>query len=205
MDRPFLQAKKGLVKPMRYFAPLITSLFAIAALSACSTTKIAETFDTRQNAGPCPPMGSIYDVSRYVSFANSQSETYDNIAFTGEITDVRLLCRYADDDPLIAQVDIDFAFGKGNAATSNSHVYPYFVAVTRRNGKVLHKEEFAVEANFGGGVVTGATETIGRITIPRVDESISGANFEILVGFSLTPEQLAFNRAGKRFRLDAQD
>ncbi|HBB55343.1 MAG TPA: Tat pathway signal sequence domain protein, partial [Hyphomonadaceae bacterium] len=32
-----------------------------------------------------------------------------------------------------------------------------------------------------------------------------GANFEILVGFELTPEQLAFNTDGKRFRLRYED
>ena len=44
---------------------------------------------------------------------------------------------------------------------------------------------------------------MNRISIPRADGSISGVNFEVVVGFELTPEQLEFNRAGKRFRLDA--
>jgi len=48
-----------------------------------------------------------------------------------------------------------------------------------------------------------ASEDFERIRIPRADESISGANFEVLVGFIMTEEQLRFNRDGKRFRLDA--
>lgn len=183
---------------MRKYAPLL----AAAMLSACNTP-IAENFDTRQNAGPCPPMGSIYDASRYVTFEGTE-QLYPNIAHTGEIVDVRMFCRYAGDTPLIAEIEIDFAFGKGQGANSDTHTYPYFVAVTRRNGKVLAKENFAVQADFNGKQVTGATEVINRIEIPRLDESISGVNFEILVGFDLTPEQLEFNRAGKRFRLDAQ-
>ena len=43
------------------------------------------------------------------------------------------------------------------------------------------------------------TETIGKIVIPRADESISGANFEVLVGFDLTEDQLKFNQNGRRF------
>ena len=31
----------------------------------------------------------------------------------------------------------------------------------------------------------------------------SGANFEVLVGFDVTPQMAAFNRDGKRFRLNA--
>ena len=34
-------------------------------------------------------------------------------------------------------------------------------------------------------------------------QTTSGANFEILVGFDVTPEMAAFNRDGKRFRLNA--
>ena len=115
-----------------------------------------------------------------------------------------MFCRYSDDDPLVAQMEVDFAFGKGEAATSERHAYPYFVAVTRRNGKVLAKEYFTVEAEFKGGKLAGKTESFSRIEIPRLDESIAGSNFEIVVGFDLTPEQLEFNRAGKRFRLNAE-
>ncbi|CAN0391879.1 unnamed protein product, partial [Scytosiphon promiscuus] len=101
------------------------------------------------------------------------------------------------------EVEIDFAFGKGPAADSSAHTYPYYVAVTRRNGKVLAKKYFNTEGNFRGQNLTGKTEVIGTIEIPRVDESISGTNFEVVVGFELTQEQLEFNRAGKRFRMDA--
>jgi hypothetical protein len=38
------------------------------------------------------------------------------------------------------------------------------------------------------------------IKIPRGKASVSGSNFEVLVGFDVTPEMVAFNREGKRFR-----
>ena len=167
------------------YAPLLAAVI----LTGCGAGKIADSFDTRQNAGPCPPVGALYDSSRYVEF-DGGGELYSNIEFTGEIIDVRLFCRYVEDNPLEAEVEIDFAFGKGPAADSSAHTYPYYVAVTRRNGKVLAKKYFN-------------TEVIGTIEIPRVDESISGTNFEVVVGFELTQEQLEFNRAGKRFRMDA--
>jgi hypothetical protein len=48
-----------------------------------------------------------------------------------------------------------------------------------------------------------ATEEIGQLVIPRADIKTSGSNFEVLVGFDVTPEMAAFNREGKRFRLTA--
>ncbi|MFN3608265.1 MAG: hypothetical protein ACK4Y9_04295 [Hyphomonas sp.] len=181
---------------------LAASLLAATAVTGCRS-RLAQSLDSTPNAGPCPVIGSVYDAARYVKFADGAGELYSDIAFTGEITDVRIFCRYVDDNPLDAEIEIDFAFGKGPQARGDSHTYPYFVAVTRRNGKVLARETFASDGEFRGKSVAGKTERVNRITIPRADSSISGVNFEIVVGFELTPEQLEFNRAGKRFRLDA--
>jgi hypothetical protein len=186
---------------MRILLPIL----ALALVAGCSSTRnLAESFDTRQNAGACPPVGSVYDAARIVEFRDGSDELFDDIRFTGEITDVRSFCRYTGDNPLSAELEVDFAFGKGEAADANSHEFSYWVAVTRRNGKVLAKEYYTVRADFpGNSVLDGATARIDRITIPRADETIAGTNFEILVGFDLTEQELEFNRAGKRFRMDA--
>lgn len=176
---------------------------ATSALLVGCAGSVADAFDSRQNAGPCPPAGSLYESARIVELSGD-SVTFGDIMYTGEITDVRLFCRYAETDPLTATIEIDFAFGKGPQGTASTHTYPYWVAVTRRNGNVLGKENFAVEADFGSGILDAETEVVSEIVIPRADETISGANFEILVGFDLTEAQLQFNRDGQRFRLDAQ-
>lgn len=181
---------------------IIASLAAFAALAACSNP-ISDALNTRQNAGPCPPTGSLYDAARIVEFADER-QTYDAITYTGEIVDVRLYCRYVDADDMEVELEIDFALGRGELGTEDRRDYEYFVAVTRRSGKVLAKENFTVEADFSDGPVTGATELVRPIIVPRLDETISGANFEVLVGFVLTEDQVAFNREGNRFRLDVQ-
>ena len=47
------------------------------------------------------------------------------------------------------------------------------------------------------------TEDVFGITIPRANLKVSGANFEVLVGFDVTPEMADFNRQGERFRVNA--
>lgn len=178
----------------------ILSLAATLCLAACSS--LGSPLDSRPNAGPCPTVGALYDAGRIVKFAGD-TESYGDITYTGEIIGVRLFCRYVDDEPLLAEVEIGFAFGKGPQATENRHTYDYFVAVTRRNRSVLWKETFSIDADFRSGPVDSGADLIGRIEIPRRDGTISGGNFEVLVGFELTDEQLQFNRDGKRFRLDA--
>ena len=199
MDSLACEAKSDKASHMRIIALSILAL----AIGACqSGSGIGNALDTRQNAGTCPPAGSIYNASRVVDFKNNE-QLFSNVEFTGEIVDVRLFCRYAGTDPVRAEVEIDFAFGKGPAAIGERHDYGYWVAVTRRSGKVLQKQHFTVSADFSDGPVVGETEILQRIIIPRADESVSAANFEILVGFDLTEDQLQYNREGRRFRLNA--
>lgn len=198
MDGLKLQAKSDKAFVMRVIAILAAGLL----LSACGSNPVTRALDSRQNAGPCPPVSILYDASRIVEL-EGDNPNYNNITYTGEMTDVELFCRYIDDQPLRAEIELDFAFGKGPKATSNRHTYTYWVAVTRRSSKVLAKQYFTVDANFAGSKVAGRQEVIQDIIIPRVDETISGANFEVVVGFELTDDQLTFNREGRRFRLDA--
>ena len=199
MDSLAHEAKSDKAPHMRIFA-LTTALLGLAACQ--SGSGIGDAFDTRLNAGTCPPAGAIYQAARLVEF-DGDEQLFPNVRYTGEIVDVRLYCRYAGTDPVRAEVEIDFAFGKGPAGTEPRHDYGYWVAVTRRSGKVLNKEHFTVRADFSDGSVTGETEVLQRILIPRADDSVSAANFEVLIGFDLTEDQLTYNREGRRFRLGA--
>lgn len=162
--------------------------------------------DDRPNVGPCPLMGVLYDSARIVEFAQPNNQRYANITYTGEMNGVRGLCRYVDADPITMAIEVDMAFGRGPAATSERQTYRYWVAVTRRGRAPIEKVYFDVDVRWDRGeqVVT-RREQIENIVIPRANPEISGENFEILVGFELTPEQLQFNRDGRRFRIDAAD
>jgi hypothetical protein len=155
-----------------------------------------------RNAGPCPFVKVLYDAARYVEFAEPR-EAASAVAWTGEIEGLAADCRYREDDPIRVEVDLLFAFGKGPRAEGRSKAYRYWVAVTERNRSVLAKEWFEIRADFpAGSDRVSRREHIGGITIPRANRTVSGSNFEILVGFEVTPEMAAFNRDGKRFRVD---
>lgn len=162
--------------------------------------------DRRPNVGACPLMGVLYDNARLVQFAQPNAQRYSNIAFTGEMEGVQGLCRYVDADPITMNMDVSMQFGRGPAATAERRTYRYWVAVTRRGRAVIAKQYFDVDVVFPRGqAVVSRVEHINRIVIPRANADISGENFEVLVGFELTPEQLQFNRDGRRFRLDASN
>jgi hypothetical protein len=49
-------------------------------------------------------------------------------------------------------------------------------------------------------MVSVQEDKVDKILIPRANDSISGENFEIVVGFKLTAEQAGFNRSGKSLK-----
>lgn len=156
-----------------------------------------------RNAGPCPYVKVLYDAARYVEFKDER-EASSAVGYTGEIQGISAGCQYKDEEPIRVTMDILFELGKGPQAQGSSKSYRYWVAVTQRGQSVIAKEYFDLPINFPAGQDrVYATETINQITIPRATMTTSGANFEVLVGFDVTPQMAAFNRDGKRFRLNA--
>jgi len=182
------------------------TFMAVLALAGCRSTqdalKIGEAGE--RNPGPCPRAFALYDASRIVEIRGDGVERFSNVGFTGEIDSVKSLCRYFADRPINGDLTLEFSLGRGPAAPGATATYEYFVAVTRKNIDVIEKKVFPLTVTFPEGEdrVT-VTEEVERILIPRANDTTSGENFEIIVGFVVTPEQRAFNRDGKRFRVSA--
>ena len=153
----------------------------------------------KKNSGPCPYVKTLYDAARYIELKD-QREAFDAVGYTGEIQNLHAGCAYRGAEPIQVGMQILFEFGRGPAAEGSSKEYTYWVAVTDRNYAVLDKQYFTIRANFPHGVDRiSMTDNIDGIVIPRANSSVSGGNFEVLVGFDVTPEMAAFNQAGKRF------
>ena len=155
-----------------------------------------------RNAGPCPFVKVLYDAGRYHEFEGGR-ETASAVMYSGEIQGISAGCEYRDDDPIQVRVELLFALGKGPQATADQKTYRYWVAVTDRNRSVIAKEWFDLPVRFNGADRVSVRETLEGITIPRAAVTTSGSNFEVLIGFEVTPQMAAFNRAGKRFRVTA--
>ena len=194
----------------RFIFSRLTSLIAIsdvsvAALSGCQTlrdraVKIEQASEA--NPGPCPRAFSLYDAARIIEFDGP--ERFSSVAYSGEMGKVTSLCRYVGTDPIKASLKFDANLGIGPAAQSRTHTYRYFVAVTRKNIEVINKKYYPITVTFPPGIDRVAvTEEVGSIIIPRANETTSGENFEIIIGFDLTPNQAQFNADGKRFRPNA--
>ena len=155
----------------------------------------------RAAAGPCPYVKILYDAARYVEMTGERPSA-SNVGFTGEIEGLTSDCRYQSDQPITVDTRILFNLGRGPQAQADGRTYRYWVAVTERNKAVLEKTYFDLPVQFEGSDRTSVVEE-RTIVIPRAQATTSGDNFEILVGFDVTPAMVEMNRTGSRFRINA--
>jgi hypothetical protein len=155
-----------------------------------------------RNAGPCPYVKVLYDAGRYHEFRDNK-EAAGELRYSGEIQGISAGCEYTDNEPIRMRMEVLFAFGKGPQAPADAKTYRYWVAVTDRNRDVIAKEWFDLPVRFNGADRATVRDELGSIIIPRAALTTSGSNFEVLVGFEVTPQMAAFNREGKRFRVNA--
>ncbi len=174
---------------------LAIALFAAFAVAGCGSTKEARS----ANPAPCPNIVVLTEAARQVDFDGE--EVLEAVAWTAEIEDVSLACRYIGGKPIDASVKINIAFGRGPKAGGDRHDFAYWVAVTRTNREVIEKQEYLVPVKFDKDEPIRRVEhEIEKIFIPRKDENTSGTNFEVVVGLVVTPKQAIYNRSGKSLK-----
>lgn len=183
---------------------LAVAVLAAASVAGCQSVR-DRLGDPEPNPGPCPNALALYDAHRLVE-VSGEEVVFANVGFTAEILDVESRCRYTNSDasPIDMEMGVRMAFGRGPAAVGDSHTYQVFVAVTGLDSFVIEKQVFPVTVEFAPGEDrVERVEIFDPVLIPRAEPDTSGVNFEVLVGFELTEEQLAFNRTGLRFRVTA--
>lgn len=150
--------------------------------------------------GPCPFVKVLYDAARYHEFKDNKEAT-NAAMWTGEINGVTSDCAYTGANPIEVGMSIGFSLGRGPQAEGQDKTYRYWVAVTEKDTTVLAKQWFDLPVTFAAGQQRADINArVDGIVIPRADVTVSGSNFEILVGFEVTPQMAAFNRDGKHFR-----
>lgn len=149
-------------------------------------------------AADCPPVTIMPELKTLAEFTNpakpGAATKISEFTLVGAQSDCT---RHA--AALAMKIDLIFTGKLGPKAKTNkadkpSFAYPYFIAVTNREGAILAKEIFAASVAYGADQTDiKQIETITQ-TIPiKDDESLT--DYRVMVGLQLDEAQLAYNRA----------
>ncbi len=142
-------------------------------------------------APPCPTLVLLKEGADLKRF-NGAGRDVTDLALDGRLTKVDASCSRENAGAVRARLSVVMDIARGPTGQRNVEV-PYFVAVTDGD-RILDRQEFVVRGSFPANVdrttVQGQEVTL---ILPTTATKDAGA-YRIYVSFSLTPDELAFNR-----------
>src|SRR5262249_31664023 len=146
---------------------------------------------------PCPASAVLADAAVVTKLKPGSPVQRDpaNVLFTAEMAQPMLACNY---DREANKLSVDISFGirasRGAAAAGPDPRLPFFIAIVDVDNNVVSKKLFQAEPAMGGKAQNIFTENVNKFVVPLAMDK-RPADYEILTGFQLTPEELAYNRA----------
>lgn len=160
-------------------AALLCALF----LAGCAGSKAEDM--------PCPDTGLILAASKLTSF-NTETASEADMVVDATLGNYRGACRFRQ-ETLEFMLEVDIAARRGAAGDKlKKAAFPYFVAILDPAENVLQRQGFSTTVSFdntGNGVTT--EKHILRLPLP---DKKTVRQHKVVIGFELTPEQLAYNR-----------
>ncbi len=151
----------------------------------------------QSRVGFCPAASVLGDAEFLTKFSGGGRDI-TNVAFEAEFLGVETNCRFGREFTrrfAYSSVRIDIEAVLGSTAVPQSSRIPYFIAVVNPDTQqVILREVYELEADFSRNRRTvRLTDQIDQIKIPVI-ENEDALQYEFIVGFDLTPEEVEFNR-----------
>jgi hypothetical protein len=169
----------------------VSLIIAAAILVGCSSD------DERMKV--CPRVAVLSEAGKITRFRPGPGRDILDINFEGDIGDIVASCEFADTKKGARRVTVQvapvFVFSRGAANTDPQIDFTYFVSVVK-DGDILSKQQFEAQTAF----IANRSRVIVQDDDPPITIDIplpyKGAEYEyeVLVGFQLTADELAYNR-----------
>jgi hypothetical protein len=140
----------------------------------------------------CPETGIVSELSA-VSRFDGHGTGFTNLAYRASLGDLKTECKI-DDDGAAVTVTVSTLAEIGPAATERSADFSYFIALTDPHDKILSKRIFSNAIAFKGNQARAGARDSDSERIPMPDPK-DAQKYHVVIGFQLTPDELAFNRA----------
>ena len=145
----------------------------------------------------CPDVSLVRELKSLHQFTDPADPMGGNKISDIAFTDVKSKCQIKENNLI---VDIELSVkgtlgpkGRTGPADRPAFSYPYFLAITSMEGNIIAKDIYAFTASYGADRnIFYGQDTIRQIM--PMPERGTPADISLLIGFQLTPEELAYNR-----------
>jgi hypothetical protein len=165
-----------------------------ALLAAVASAMLLAACASDEGVPLCPQLQLLKDTDRLIKFVGDGRDLTD-VEYEAALRAPLLSCEY-NGDTLDSVVTVNLVALRGPADDDRVARLAYFVAIADQNKQVVAREEFDVEIPFEGNQTqVVATEEVEQHIPLRPEES--GADYRVLVGLRLTPDELRYNQENR--------
>jgi hypothetical protein len=140
----------------------------------------------------CPQVTKVGEAALLTRFRPPGHDITD-VVFDAFIGDINGKCE-ASDQGVTVKMTVDFVASRGPAEKDHKASFAYFVAITDAKSNVLAREQFDTFIDFPGNKTRNGIREELEEKIP-LTAGQRGDDFRVYVGFALTHDELAYNRA----------
>jgi hypothetical protein len=145
----------------------------------------------------CPRVAVLADAAHLVKYRDGPGRDLTDVLYEADLGRISGECIYTRRNTRVTvAMKLTVTAKRGPADRDGIADLAYFVAIVDNQSKILARQEFDSQLEFEPTQTQAATlEELEQIIPLQKDQP--GSDFEVLVGFRLTPEQLQRNRAGR--------
>src|SRR5690348_918590 len=166
-------------------------------LMGCETLGLSSTPRDVADPGPvCPATAVLSDaavVTKVKPGTSVARVASSDVSLQAEMSQARLVCHYNRADNKLT-VDLSFAIRavRGPAAMGPDPQLPYFIAIIDADNNVVSKVIYNSEPQLTARAMNTYTQSVDNVVVPLSMDK-RPYDYEILTGFQLTPDELAYN------------
>ncbi len=146
----------------------------------------------------CPETKVVDELGSLNEFSDTSNPRVENLISRVDITQIESSCIH-NEKSIAVDLKLTFEGELGQKAKLHNNdmpflSYPFFVAITAPNDDIIAKEVFAASMTYGRDENHHTYHESLRQIIPIQNLSRAG-RYKVLIGFQLSRDQLAYNRA----------
>ena len=150
--------------------------------------------------GDCPTIKSLKDLISISQFSDATIPVPEQLISVTKLDKMNAACKISQNSVSI-ELSLDFSGTLGPAGVKElngqaNYTYPYFLSVVTPDGKIMSKDVFALSMVYENGQITYHRQDTLRQVIPLMAGQEAN-KFQIIVGFPLSENELAYNRTQK--------
>jgi hypothetical protein len=171
----------------------VRTFIALFALLLCGCT-------TDADKGLCPTAAVLAPTSALTVFRQNAPTDPSGELYSAWMTDVKTGCDFDKDSNVTdSRLHIQIHAKRAPDAQGASYRVPYFVTVTHRGDRIVAKKIFLANITFAPGEASTTFQEDVDSTVIKFERGSRVSDYQILIGFQLTEQQLEYNKLNYRY------